>query len=185
LRVFERIFPAADLSLAQPRSWLAASALALGWLALMWAYSPVAARLASLWFKKPPQLSAFRALQQSTVKLAIGIMLAWVLGGFLEELVLRGILLQTVKSFASNWLPSQFAAAAGIFVAAGAAWAIHLYQGLRAAFIIAQLSVLFGVLFAVSAYNLWPVILCHGFYDTIAFIRFANKQSKYSALDGN
>jgi hypothetical protein len=26
--------------------------------------------------------------------------------------------------------------------------------------------------------------LCHGFYDTIAFIRFAMKKSKYSDLDG-
>jgi hypothetical protein len=25
--------------------------------------------------------------------------------------------------------------------------------------------------------------LCHGLYDTIAFIRFANKKSKYSDLD--
>jgi hypothetical protein len=104
------------------------------------------------------------------------------LGGFLEELALRGILLQAVKSFASHWNFPVFATAAGIVVAAAAAWVIHLYQGLRAACIIAQLSVLFGVLFAISGYNLWPVILCHGFYDTIAFIRFANKQSKYSDL---
>lgn len=76
----------------------------------------------------------------------------------------------------------MFATAAGIVAAAAAAWVIHFYQGLRAACIIAQLSVLFGVLFAISGYNLWPVILCHGFDDTIAFIRFANKQSKYSDL---
>jgi len=172
-----------DLGLAPPNSWLTASALALAWLAVMWAYSPVADRLATRWFAKPPELSAFRALQQSKAKLVAGIILAWVLGGFLEELILRGILLQTVKSFVSYWHLSLLATAAGIAVAAAAAWVVHLYQGLRAACIVAQLSVLFGVLFVISGYNLWPVILCHGLYDTIAFIRFANKQSKYSHLD--
>jgi len=49
--------------------------------------------------------------------------------------------------------------------------------------IIAQLSVLFGLLYVITGYNLWAVILCHGFYNTIAFVRFANRSSKYSNLD--
>ena len=28
-------------------------------------------------------------------------------------------------------------------------------------------------------------MLCHGLYDTVAFIRFANKKSKYSNLEGD
>jgi membrane protease YdiL (CAAX protease family) len=51
--------------------------------------------------------------------------------------------------------------------------------------IVAQLSVLFGVLFVISEYNLWAVMICHGVYDTAAFVRFANKKFKYSNLDGN
>jgi hypothetical protein len=46
-----------------------------------------------------------------------------------------------------------------------------------------QLSVLFGLLFVVSGDNLWAVILCRGLYDTVAFVRFANKSSKYSRLN--
>ena len=76
------------------------------------------------------------------------------------------------------------AAGIAICIAALGAGLIHLYQGPRAALIITQLSVLFGVLFVVSGYNLWAVMLCHGLYDTIAFIRFAHKKSKYSDLDG-
>jgi membrane protease YdiL (CAAX protease family) len=174
-----------DIGLAPPGSWFAAWALALAWLAVMWGYSPVADRLATQLFSKPPDLSAFRALQQSRARLVAGIVVAWVLGGLLEELALRGILLQTIRSFASHRLPSLPATAAGIVAAAVAAWIIHLYQGLRAALIIAQLSVLFGVLFVIAGYDLWPVILCHGLYDTIAFIRFANKRSKYADLDGH
>lgn len=70
-----------------------------------------------------------------------------------------------------------------VCTAALGAGVMHAYQGLRAVVIITQLSVLFGVLFVVSGYNLWAVILCHGLDDTIAFVRFAHKQSAYSKLE--
>src|SRR5262249_30600466 len=72
------------------------------------------------------------------------------------------------------------AAAIAICAAAAGAGIIHLYQGPRGAFIITQLSILFGLLFVMSANNLWAVIICHGMYDTIAFIRFASGKSRYS-----
>jgi hypothetical protein len=42
---------------------------------------------------------------------------------------------------------------------------------------------LFGLLFVLSGHDLWAVILCPGLDDTIAFIRFANKTSKYSRFE--
>jgi hypothetical protein len=72
------------------------------------------------------------------------------------------------------------AAVISIWIAAAGAGIIHLYQGPRAAFIITQLSTLFGLLFVLSLDNLWAVILCHGMYGTIAFIRFASGKSRYS-----
>lgn len=155
------------------------------WLALMLAYSPLADRIATRWVDKPPTLDAFRALQQSRIKLVIGIVAAWVLGGFLEELIFRGIILQSIEALVSAWLAAPVATGIAVCAAALGAGLIHLYQGLRAAIMVTQLSVLFGLLFVVSGHNLWAVILCHGLYDTIAFVRFANKQSKYSKLDAD
>jgi hypothetical protein len=83
----------------------------------------------------------------------------------------------------SAWLTAPIAIAIAVCIAALGAGLMHLYQGPRAAVIVTQLSVLFGVLFVVSGYNLWAVILCHGMYDTVAFIRFATGKSKYSNLD--
>jgi membrane protease YdiL (CAAX protease family) len=156
---------------------------ALAGLAAMYAYSPVADRLATRWVAKPPTLEAFRALQQSRLKLLVGIIIAWIFGGFLEELTFRGIVLPSTQALASDWLPQPAAAGVAISAAAAGAGVIHLYQGPRAVIIIVQLSALFGVLFVVSGYNLWAVILCHGLYDTIAFVRFAAGKSKYSRLD--
>jgi membrane protease YdiL (CAAX protease family) len=164
-------------------SWLPTFGFALVWLGLMLAYSPLADRLASRWFHKPPTLGTFRAIQESTAKLIAGIAVAWMLGGFLEELVFRGLVLKSVATWMSASLAAPIAIAVAVCIAALGAGLMHLYQGPRATVIVTQLSVLFGVLFVVSGYNLWAVILCHGLYDTVAFIRFATGKSKYSNLD--
>ena len=174
-----------ELGLSISVSWLSTIGFAVAWLALMLAYSPLADNLATRWVDKPPVLDAFRALQQSRSKLLIGIVVAWVLGGFLEELIFRGIMLQSIEALLSASLAAPMATGIAVCAAAVGAGLIHLYQGLRAVIIVTQLSVLFGLLFVVSGHNLWAVILCHGLYDTIAFVRFANKKSRYSRLDGD
>jgi membrane protease YdiL (CAAX protease family) len=152
-------------------------------LGLMLVYSPLADWLATRWFDKPPTLESFRVIQKSRGKLIAGIVVAWVFGGILEELIARGIVLKSVESLLTPWLFEPVAVGVAVCIAALGAGVLHFYQGPRAMAIITQLSVLIGVLFVVSGYNLWAVMLCHGLYDMIAFIRFANKKSKYSHLD--
>ena len=174
---------AASLGLSIPRSWLLTVGYAVAWLALMLACSPAADWIASRLIEKPPALGAFRAIQQSRLKLVAGIIVAWALGGILEEFVFRGVVLGSVEALLRGEIGVPGAAALAVVAAALGAAVIHLYQGPRAALIIAQLSVLFGILFVVSGHNLYAVMLCHGLYDTVAFIRFANKSSKYSNLE--
>ncbi len=142
-----------ELGLGAPRSWLFTIALALVWLGLMLAYSPLADRLATRWVAQPPTLDSFRAIQQSAGKLIGGIIVAWVLGGVLEEVIARGIVLKSVAALLSLWLAGPIAIGIAVCVAAIGAGVIHLYQGPRAMVIITQLSILFGILFVVSGYN--------------------------------
>jgi uncharacterized protein len=185
VEVVRGVVPISELGMSAEAPWPKTIALVVVWLAIMLAYSPVADRIASRMVAAPPTLGAFRALQESRAKLVAGIVVAWILGGFLEELVFRGIVLKGVDALAIGWMPGTVAAIVAICVAAAGAGVIHLYQGPRAAIIITQLSVLFGALFVISGYNLWAVMLCHGLYDTVAFIRFAAKKSKYSELDSD
>lgn len=161
--------------------WLPTLGFALAGLAVMLAYSPLADRLAARFFKQPPTLEAFSALRQSRLKLIAGIVAAWLLGGLLEELVARGIVLQSIQAFLAPWLTGAVAVGVAVCIAAAGAGVMHLYQGPRAMLIIAQLSILFGILFVVSGYNLWAVMICHALYDTIAFIRFARGKNGRSA----
>jgi uncharacterized protein len=102
------------------------------------------------------------------------------LGGVLEELAARGIVLNSVHALLSPYLGILTVVVLSVLVAALGAGFMHLYQGPRAVVFITQVSVLFGLLFVVSGYNLWAVILCHGLYDTIAFVRFASGKSRWS-----
>jgi membrane protease YdiL (CAAX protease family) len=169
-----------ELGLGRPDSWWLTIGLAIAGLAVLLAYSPLADRLASRWFKKPPTLDAFKAIQQSRIKLIAGIVTAWILGGFLEELIARGIVLNSVATLLNRWVSGPVSNGIAVCIAGLGAGLMHFYQGPRAVSIITQLSILFGVLFVVCGHNLWTVIFCHGLYDTIAFIRFANKKSRYS-----
>jgi membrane protease YdiL (CAAX protease family) len=181
--LFVGLVTPADLGLGRPESWWYTLGLAAAWLVVMLAYSPVADWLATRVVNRLPNLAAFRAIQRSRVALIAGIVVAWVLGGFLEELVARGIVLNAVDEWLAARMPALIGTAIAISVSAIGAGLLHLYQGPRAVLIVTQLSVLFGLLFVVSGYNLWAVVCCHGLYDTIALVRFARKKSKYSDLE--
>lgn len=172
-----------ELGLGTPVSWLFTFGFALLGLAVLLAYSPIADKLASRFFEKPPTLDAFGTIQESIGKLIVGILTAWLLGGILEEVIVRGIVLMSVETLLANWMVKPFATVLAILVAAIGAGLVHAYQGPRAMVFITQLSILFSILFVVGGCNLWAIIICHGLYDTIAFIRFANKKSSYSNLD--
>jgi membrane protease YdiL (CAAX protease family) len=182
--IFGQITPG-EIGLGLPDSWLITVGIASGGLIFIIVYSPLADLLASRWFHTPPKLEPFRAIQQSRVNLIMGIVLAWLLGGILEELIARGIVLKSIDCWLTGWFIEPVAAGIAICIAASGAGVMHFYQGLRAMAIITQISVLFGILFVISGYNLWTVVLCHGLYDTIAFVRFAAKKSKYSHLERN
>lgn len=172
-----------ELGLGTPASWLSTLGIAAAGLAVILAYSPLADKLAYRWFEKPPTLDSFRAVQQSRINLVIGIIVAWLLGGILEELIARGIVLQAMKAMLEPWLSTPLTITFAVLIAAIGAGLLHSYQGPRAVLIIMQLSIFFGILFVASGYNLWTVILCHGLYDTIAFIRFANRTSRYANIE--
>jgi membrane protease YdiL (CAAX protease family) len=170
----------AELGLGNSHSWGTTFGFGIVGLGLMLAVSPVADRIASHWFAKPPTLEVFGAIQQSRGKLIAGIIAAWVMGGFLEEMIARGIVLTSLATFFAAWISLPIASAAAICITAIGAGLMHSYQGPRAVLIITQLSILLGLLFVISGFNLWAVMLCHGLYDTIAFVRFANKKSRYA-----
>jgi len=91
--------------LSLPQSWTSTLAFAIGGLIVLLAYTPLADMIASYWIETPPTLGAFRGLQQSRAKLILGIVIAWILGGFIEEIALRGIIVRMAEAFLAARMP--------------------------------------------------------------------------------
>lgn len=166
--------------LAFPASWINTLGFAIAGVVAALLFTGVADWLATRIAPARPKLGAFRSLQKSWLHLAAGIVIAWVLGGFIEEIALRGIVLRGLEHLLLADVTASAAAVLAIGAAALVGFVIHLYQGLRGALIVGQLSVLFGIVYVASGHDLWAAILCHGLYDTVAFIRFARRKSRYS-----
>lgn len=116
-----------ELRLGIAHSWLSTIGFTLPWLALMFAFSPLADWLATRWIDKSPTLGTFRVIQQSKRKLIAGIIVAWMLGGILEELIFRGIILKSVESLLTACLNEPIATGIAVCIAAIGAGLIHLY----------------------------------------------------------
>lgn len=158
----------AGLGLAAPVTMLHTAMFAIFWTGVLYAYTPTAEWVADKLFPTTaPKPNRYLSVGESTRNLLLGIALAWAIGAVLEELVLRGIVVGALRFAIGNW--------PAVAVAAALAFAIHLVAGPRRAAIAMQLSVLYGVLYVASEFDLWAVILAHGFYDTVALIQLARK----------
>jgi membrane protease YdiL (CAAX protease family) len=169
-----------SIGFISPKSWTFLSISTAIWLGIMIAYSPQANKLASAIFSEPPNLDVFKPIQQSVCGMIFGIVIAWLFGGFIEEIFLRGIILQILQKALIPIFGIYLSSGLAIVFSGVLAGIIHLYQKPRGAIIITQLSILCGILFVINGNVIWSVIICHGIFDTIAFILYANKRSTFS-----
>ena len=93
--------------------------------------------------------------------------MAWVVGGFAEEFIFRGFLMKRVagvlRGGVVGWGLALFAQAA-IF------GALHFYLG-PAGVVSATLSaIFFGLFFLIAGRSLWPVMIVHATWDSLAFL---------------
>ena len=94
--------------------------------------------------------------------------ISWLIGGFAEEMLFRGFLLNRLeRSFGGGRL-AIWLAVAGQATLFGAA---HIYyKGLLGGLVTAAAALVLGALYIAYRRNLWPLVLAHGFVNSIAFV---------------
>ena len=118
-----------------------------------------------------PNLEAFAVLRGNIATLAGGLVIAWVFGAFIEELLFRGFLLNTLyEVLASEGCPQWFTWSVAIFITSVFVGIGHSYQGIVGMVGTGFIAVGFGIIYLLNRRNLWSCILAHGLYDTVAFI---------------
>lgn len=116
---------------------------------------------------QPIDLTLVEQIEGNLGMLAVGLVIAWLLAAFGEEMVYRGYIL---NRFADLLKPQSYHWLFGYLVSALLfAW-IHQYQGIVGIVDTFVSAIIWGGLYLYSGRNLWLSILAHGFYDTIAFI---------------
>ena len=109
--------------------------------------------------------SIFGYIRGNTTAFLGWVAIGWSVGGFCEELLFRGFLLNKIsKLFAHQSIGLAF----GIIGQAVLFGLLHLYQG-AFGFVFTFLSaLLIGIAYLFCRRNLWPLIIAHGCWNSVA-----------------
>lgn len=114
----------------------------------------------------PSDRSFLSHLQGNVPAFAGWLILAWVVGGFAEEMIFRGYLLNRIGRLLGG---TPVAWGAAVFAQASLFGLLHFYLGSGAALVIGFKALFTGAFYVASRRNLWPVILVHGLWDSLGF----------------
>jgi uncharacterized protein len=92
------------------------------------------------------------------------LLLGWVIGGFIEEIVFRGFLITRISVLFNS---QRMGNAIAIIISSAAFGFSHLYQGLSGVISTGLIAVIFGLIFIKYQRILWYTVLTHGFINTV------------------
>ena len=152
-----------SLGLRKPRSWAIAVAVAL-YLANLAFFTWVVPFIASI--VHPTQRPSFLGfLPGNFPALVVWLAIGWGVGGFCEELLFRGFLLDRVTKLCGG---GALAIAVAVVAQALLFGTLHLYGGTFAFLYSSLFAVVNAVFFLAGGRNLWPLIVVHGTWDSVS-----------------
>ena len=112
------------------------------------------------WTGTPVDVSSLDGMRGHLGNYLLMLVLGWVVGGFLEEMLFRGYLLKRIRLVLGE---SPLATALAILLPAVAFGMAHAYQDTAGMLSTGLIGALFGVVFVRGRGNLWLPIMTHGF----------------------
>ncbi len=93
--------------------------------------------------------------------------ISWISGGFAEEMFFRGFLITRLQTAFDG---VKFASGFAVLLPALLFGYVHVYsQGLYGFLNAGVIGLIFGTLFLLYKRNLWPLVLAHGFINSLGF----------------
>lgn len=137
---------------------------------ILFPLSSVVIQSARMLTNSVPNLEAFKVIQGNLVALTAGLVVAWIFGAFVEELLFRGFLLNTLaKLFSHSGNPLWISWIGAVFITSVFTGVGHFYQGIVGMLGTGFIALGFSAVYLLNRRNLWSCILAHGLYDTVAF----------------
>lgn len=119
----------------------------------------------------PPDISHLMVLRQNTPLFFLALILIWTSAAFLEELVFRAYLINTLDLLLGR---NSWSTGAAIVISAVIFGIIHAWQGLSGILTTACVGLILGIGFVYNGRRIWPLILVHGIIDTYTLIVIYN-----------
>lgn len=95
------------------------------------------------------------------------ILLVWVTAAFGEEIIFRGYLMRQFVKFFGD---SKISLAVNILIISSFFGYMHMQQGITGQLVAGSTGALFAIIFVMRKYDLWFMIMVHGFFNTLAFV---------------
>lgn len=155
-----------DFGLRRPNSVWRIALITVGlFLFKLFIVQPLSDLIRDLLALNAPDYSFFEHIHGNVPALLLWIIMAWAIGGFAEEMLMRGYLMNRISLLLGGTAWAWTIAVVSQAVLFGIA---HAYVGLTGIVGAGLGALTFGGFYLLSGKNLWPVILVHGLWDTLA-----------------
>jgi len=119
----------------------------------------------------PPDFSFLMAISHNPGRLFFALIVVWVISGFVEEIVFRGFLINTLDILLGQ---SGWSLWASLVISSFIFGGLHAYQGITGVLNTTCIGFIFGVAYLLNGRRIWPLILVHGALETMTLVTVYN-----------
>ena len=117
----------------------------------------------------PIDYSSMSELEGNLQFTIIWLLLVWATAGFGEEIIFRGYFMRQFIKFFGD---SKTSLAINILIVCSFFGYMHMQQGITGQLVTAIVSTLLCLIFFIRKYDLWFMIMIHGFFNTYGILAF-------------
>lgn len=158
-----------DLGFSKPKTWWQPVLTFLGTLSALLLFSLYIRPL----IIDKPDISHLMVLRQNLPLLILSLILVWITAAFLEELIFRAFLINGLDYLLGEKRWSIWVA---VIISSVIFGLIHGWQGLSGIFTTSFIGLIFGIAYVLNGRRILPLILVHGFVDTITLVNIYNME---------
>jgi CAAX protease family protein len=154
----------ASLGLARPPNLFVAGIVTVVLYAATWALFTYAVPVIATMVDAQSAPSFLEYIRGNPIALLEWLGIAWLVGGFSEELLFRAFFLNEIAGLLR---PAWLGLSIAILLQAALFGSLHLYQGTIGFVAAGMFAILFGVAYVANGRNLWPLIVVHATFDCV------------------
>jgi len=117
----------------------------------------------------PIDYSSMSQLEGDLQVTIIWLLLVWATAGFGEEIIFRGYFMRQFVKFFGD---SKISLVINILILCSFFGYMHMQQGITGQLVAVSIGALLSIIFYIRKYDLWFMIMIHGFFNTLGILCF-------------